>query len=350
MLVKEKKEMVLLPYEYIETEPYEKGFAEYYKEHIATLAVKYEPKRQQRKFGDVANIITAIAVGSGGVVLLVKSGLLNNAGRKGGRAIIFPPLLAWWFFVRRPRRRYFTALKEEVIPIILKFMGDFKYKPYGKVPDFLFKIHLIKTLFKFEDIITYIKNDVKFTISEQAFWGVYKYSGSIYLAIECKKTFDIDLFIASNKIKQFVDRQDLGIASGLKKAHNNFLKKRNFNTKSFSVNDRFNQAFELYTLEVVDERVVGWLSDDIINWLIALDNSFEGRGIQLSIKHNQILLILSNAQNSFEAANSYNECTFNARDTKKLLKELNSAINTLDFMEKIANQLPHIESQHRNIL
>lgn len=329
-------------YKFIESEEYEKGFAKYYADNIAPLAAKYEPQRENQRFKNIINILTAITVGLGGSFLLVKSSILHGAGRKAGQAVILPPLISWWFFVHKAKRKYFTGLKNEVIPLILKFIGDFQYKSNGEVPYFLMEIHCIRTLFKFEDIITYTKDDSLCTIFEQAFWDVYKYSSTIYLSLEYKKPFDVDLVIISKKINLYIESQDIGISSGLKKAQKKFLESRNFNLYPLPANDKFSQSFELYS-NFSDTALINWLNDDIIDALITLDNVFEHKGITLSIKHKQILIILKNKQNSFEAATSYNECTFNASDTKRLLKELHFAIDTISFMEKIANKLPLIE-------
>jgi len=196
---KQDTKAIRLPYEYTETEPYEKGFSEYYQKHIVPLAAKYEEKRKRNKEKNKLNIILAITSGLAGMWLMAKS--LPLRGRNSGKSLILPPIVSWWFFVRRPKRKYFTAQKEEVLPLVLKFMGDFNYKSSGYLSPPIIATHTgyyeATNIFQCEDFISYKNENVYCKIFERVFKDVSISIGKIFLYFEFAENFNIDLIYPS---------------------------------------------------------------------------------------------------------------------------------------------------------
>lgn len=338
---KQSDQSLLLPYEYIETEAYEKGFADYYKSRIVPLAEKYEAKRKTNRIKNRINITLAITTSFAAVVALAKTSLVaKSTSRKSGRILLLPPIFCWWFFVHRPKRKYFTALKNDVLPEILKFMGDFKYESSGNSFSYITAHHAEQAgILPFEDIISYKKEGINCKIFERAIWDLHKYSGTIYLALYFSGIIDLDFIIISKKLAQSFKRQNIGIAYGLNEAQKKLLENRHFDKEPVFINSKFEQYFDLYTITIEPndgtyEKITAWLTDDFIDGLITLDNISGGKGIKFSIKYNQVLVKLMSTRNFFEVGISYNNITANAEEIKNLLKELNFTINFIDMINK----------------
>lgn len=65
----------LLPddYTFVETEPYEKGFADYYRDHILPLVMKYEPQRRIRNKTQYAQMALGLGAGLASSWAILKS-------------------------------------------------------------------------------------------------------------------------------------------------------------------------------------------------------------------------------------------------------------------------------------
>lgn len=333
MSLEENQENLLLPYEYVETEPYENGFAEYYKKHIVPLAEDYNASKAINALKNGFNITIALVIGIAGSLGIAKSGMLAHArGRKSGLAIFLPPLASWWYFVQRPRRKYFNTIKEDVLPLILKFMGDFQYEPSKKLPSIM-EDHIRDIgRFPYEDVISYTKEGINCKIFERAIRDLKKYISSIYIFLELPERINFDFIVISKKRQRFEESREPSILSK-NSIQKSLLNRRNFEEDPITVNDKFDQYFSLYTSNF-DESPISWFNDDFVAALIAFDSAFNGYGIKFSVKPNSVLLVIFNNQNSFEVGDSYKDIAANANNIKTLLKELNLAFNAVDIISK----------------
>lgn len=132
-----------LPYEYIETESFEKGFAAYYKKHIVPLSQRYEPQRLKNKKLHIYRILFSLLTGSLGSGAILKSAwFLKLHARKKGNILLLPFLFLWWLFVERPKISYFSIAKAQIVPKILKFYGGFKYQTTSELKDVIIAKHM----------------------------------------------------------------------------------------------------------------------------------------------------------------------------------------------------------------
>lgn len=328
---------MLTPYKYEETEPYEKGFANYYEQNIVPLAQKFEPIRKKKKIQHIGNITFALLSGLGSSWLIAKSTwFLQSRARKKGNILILPPMLSWWLCVKTPQIKYFNSVKKEITPLILEFMGSFEYSVYEKLDTSLFKLHLGYQFFlkkyKCEDVISYEKNGFKCKIIEKTFWDIFGTTGKVFILLEANHTFPVDAVIENNNRH----KED-------KKRLRSLVKKRNLNNKPTALNSDFDENFLLYLSETNNN--IEWISDSFIKELTLLNQVFDQQGLIFSIKDKQIFVELESKSNLFETGYSYSPPAVNAIDIKRLLKELDFVIKLADILSERAIKLRKQEKQ-----
>ncbi len=320
---------MLLPYSYTEEEDFEKGFSSYYTEHIVPLAKKHEPHRTKHRNWHVANMVMASVTGLGTSWMIVKTAWFAKAASgnsKSGNILLLPPIFCWWFFVQRPRKKYFSALKEDIVPVILKFIGNFQYSVTGSISERILEKHTGYSssfnLFSCEDIISFEKHGYSCTILERTFWDIKKPTGKVFLYIGSKQCFNVDAVIFSkNRDKRYahVDQR--------------LLKKRKLNKESAFVNSEFNQLFSLHTN---DPRINTWLSQQsFIQILIELSTVFDRDGMVFSVKGNSIFIELESLGNLFEVGTNHDVIIANPNDIRNLLKELKTAMHLIESLSEI---------------
>ncbi len=341
-----------MPYKYKEEYPFEEGFAQYYEKYIVPLAEKYEVERIKQRDGLFKRQIIAVISGIGLSVLMVKSKIFHSNGRQShgaAKALLLPPIVAWWFFIRRPRNNYFDALKEEVLPKILAFMGEFHYEVKGKFHYSVIQEHVGLANFMYgiaacEDIITYKKEGVQCRIYERTFWTIHDglksgYVGSIFIELTAPFDFEIDAVIFDKENEKF---------------HQKLIKKRGLVGEKIPISGEFDEVFSLYqrqekkdvvapqeTLddifssaqreeEIAKTEPPKWLEQEFINELYEMNKLFDRTGLSFSIKGNKIVLQLQTKRNLFEPGTSFDDLVFNEKDIKALLKELDFVIKLSD--------------------
>jgi hypothetical protein len=315
-----------LPYEYSETEQFEKGFAEYYKRNILPLADKHEPIREKNKIKNYFNMLCGGCCGLGASWLVFKSAWFAKAANSNGKTsniLLIPPLFFWWLFVRRPINHYFNAVKTDVLPLALKFMGDFTYSAKGNIPIDLLFFHTGYATWgmadRCEDIITYTKDDSICKIFEKTTKDIKKNIGVLYIYFKFQNSLNVDAIIQSK-------HND----SQLSFVQNRLRKKREL-TQELTYKHEFDDNFELY---IKDQVKPIWLTDGFIKELLKLNKLFDKQGLTFSILNNEMFIHLPSHQNLFEAGSCYDHPAINASDIKKLLGELNFVINITDEIHK----------------
>ncbi|MGH1378950.1 MAG: DUF3137 domain-containing protein [Alphaproteobacteria bacterium] len=322
---------MLLPYTYIEEEEFEKGFSAYYTENIVPLAKKHEPKRTKYRIVDAASIVLASVTGVGTSWFIIKTAWfakVASGNRKSGNILALPPMFCWWFFVHRPRRKYFSALKEEVVPVILKYIGDFKYSTSGSISERILQKHTgyfsAFNLFECEDIISFKKHGCSCTILERTFWDIKKPTGKVFLYIKSEHCFNVDAVIFSKNRSK-----------GNAYTNKRLLKNRRINRKSSFINSEFNNNFSLHTNDL---RINKWiLQRSFIQILLALSTVFDQDGMVFSVKGNEIFIELESKGNFFEVGTNYSVAIANPNDIRNFLKELMTVMNLIEVLSEIAS-------------
>lgn len=329
---------MFLPYRYTEEEDFEKGFAQYYHEHIVPLGEKHNPKRKKRQIFHHMSAVTAVISGFGMSFLMIKSAWfakLAQGNRKSGIILLLPPIFLWWFLVQRPRRKYFQALKEDIVPKILKFFGDFKYSVSGDISEHLFSTHTgynyLFKLFSCEDVISFKKNDLSCTVLERTFWDIKKPTGKVFIYIKSKHSFDVDAVIIS-KARDKVFRA----------ADKKLLIKRNLNCSAALVGLFFDEHFLMHTNDV---RINKLLSEEFIKNLMLLNSVFDKDGMVLSIKNNEIFIELESKGNLFEIGTNHSVPVANPADIRNFLRELTTIKSLVDNLAQAVQSITETSCQ-----
>lgn len=321
-----------LPYEFIETEEYEKGFAEFYKERIVPLAPEHEKYRKKQWFTESFLMVFSIIAGVAISFYVGKSSWFLELAKEDGRAfyaLIFPPFFAWFFLVIKPRRKYFNTLKQQVAPVILEFYGNFTYNDKGylsetDVPKHCIFDDAVLGTFPCEDIITFQVDGICVQIMEKTSWEPLQYHGHVYMIFTYPFKFEGEALIIGKKSKR---RFNSGKKAELEH-RNKTLKKRKKGTiyfsrerllkKNFTQNE-FNEHFDYYSNDYgLDQLFCEYFMAELIN----LGKAYEGDGLLLSVTENQILLEIESHQNLFEIGSSYDFPVFNHYEIKQFIKDL----------------------------
>ena len=346
-----------LPYEFVETEPHEKGFADFYKKAIVPLAEKHNDEFNRRWYVNLFN--KSLAVTSEIVLTLVTikylffANSLPKAMAALGANAYFPPFISWWLLVHRTNKEYFSAIKQEVIPVILKFKGEFAYYTNRKFPvEELNNYNLFSkedfSTAKCDDFIEYKDDQILLRIFENIKWS-FRGPSYTYLTFEYPYNFPGEAIIYSKKLKKqhekrilkylsihnkknykdnFSPTDDLSI-SQLKRKKDSVYKA--FKERSF-LQDTYNDLFYIFSN---NEEVEKLFCNEFIEYLTYIGYLFEDDGLILSVKKNYLVIEIPTKIDLFEIVTDYDTPLLNAIGIKWLLKELYLAIETVDMINSI---------------
>ena len=114
---------------FIEKVPHEKGFAEHFEKYVKPKLLEIESTRLlERRIV----LIHATLASLGVAVVLVAAVASGFHGWVISGSLIIGGFIITWLF--KPGKEYKTKKKEIIIPEILKFVGDFTYRPIGHIP------------------------------------------------------------------------------------------------------------------------------------------------------------------------------------------------------------------------
>lgn len=312
-----------LPYEYIETEPYEKGFADYYKEHIVPLSLKCEQSRKFKKKQYKFNILLAILTGGIDIVTVIKSAWFikfASSARKGpGQLLLLIPIVTWWLIVRRPKVQYFSTKKAEFVPKILKFFGDFQYREKSYLIDETISKHKYflptANIWKGEDYISYENNKINVQILERTSKNFFKHTGQLFLVLKFPMDLKMDLLIGSKNVEHF------------KMLFNQARKRRNLKT----FDGTCNKSNQLFYIAAKNKNMVNTLlSNEVVSMLEKFNEVFQNKGLIFSVIDNQIFVKLNTYHNLFEVGQCYNNPIANANAIKNFIRELHYTKKLVD--------------------
>lgn len=327
-------------YRYKETAPYEKGFAEYYQEHIVPLSQAYEPQRKSYKrflLLGILNIFSVLIISL--AVLFLYAEWVGYVDPETGELAILIPIWAYFFFKYRRRLRFFATAKEKIIPKILAYYGEYRYRS---------EIRLLKNYYTPHDLIMadgdkgqkdfiwFEKNDFIFSCIEQIAEGE---ANKLFISVEMPFNDGDDFLIRNQGVKYSLigaEKPDsLGYCWGTKRLR----KLRNLKTDI----EKFDKECVLFSNDKCREKANMLLADSFIDYIIRLNTLFEKEGFFFSIKGESVLISLSSGQDLFEIGENYDEPVANAAATKKFLKEFHCvkaiAEELVEYMIEYHNNL-----------
>lgn len=323
---------------FIETEPYEKGFAEYYEKNIKPHTEAFENHRIEavRKAKHNVTISLLLTIVQAGMIAFITI-YFKSKDQTLQMSIFIATvfgvgLLLSWHHSLKDRTDnniddYILSVKSDIFPKIIAFLGNFEYHP---------KCNNMVLELKYSDIIS----DYDLEISEDNIKGKYK-------------DVEINLFETSllNKIctsrGQPVYRNvfnGIVIKLSMNKKfyyrtiiieHNNlissWLKKMFLDLKNVELEDpEFKKIFTVYSNNQIEARYL--LTTSFMVRMINLYAIFNNTPIRCSFYDSSLLIMISTRQNFFKTNSTYETVNF-AKDAKNLLKEMNIIFEIIDVLK-----------------
>lgn len=121
------------------------SFSELYSRHIAPLKDTLEPEQRKIRSKDTRNKVLAVSLSaaSTAVLLFLLIKLVPYRRRRAGKLIVAVWMMFWGLLVGRGRTRYFNAAKQEIMPHLVKFLGEFTYSLHGRIKYETVQQHLL---------------------------------------------------------------------------------------------------------------------------------------------------------------------------------------------------------------
>ncbi len=305
---------------FIETEPYEKGFAKHYEANIKPHVTEFEKFRVEtleeasKRTKISALLITVLIIGT----IFI---MLTNSD-----AEFFPIMIAFimariWIYT--PLNKYKFSIKEKIFPNIFSFIGDYKYS--HKCPDRVKELeestiipsHTIESS---EDQIKGEYKGVKIDLFEtnlevksgkNSTESVFK---GVIINLSMHKTFNGQTIIKKDFGKVF-----------------NWITSASHKFEQVALEDpTFEKIFEVYSSNQIEARYL--LTTAFMERLIKLKESFKGQKIECSFYDNKLLIMIALKENMFEPDSIYNSEDF-TDDSKKLLKDMHIIFSIIDTLK-----------------
>lgn len=322
-----------LPYDYDEKEAFEKGFGDYYRDHIVPIGLEHEATRDKQRDLHIYRIGVACLASISGIFLLLMSGFFAKAGRKAGDFIIAIAMVCWWAIVRRPRTQYFTAVKQDILPLILQFFGVQSYQAKGAIDKEAYVRHgLDSTVIqktRAEDVICFEKDGVQIQLAEKTAWDFNKNTGDLFITMTFQQPFKATLAIISKEYFVF----DSGWAARRGRVKRIIRDMKRVNDYA----ERHKLQFDIYSNNAEQAKL--WLNEHFFQELRELNDVFDKKGMMCSMRDNQLFVQIHTHCDLFEVANSYNNAIANAYDIRRLLKEVDFTLKMTDMIKRRAEIL-----------
>ncbi len=319
-----------LPEEYIETEEYEKGFAEHYAKHILPLADEFKDYKQERS-NHWMRVFLTLSLGGGLCFYFIKYSFLSDY-----EYIEYISFLCfvsvWLWFVTFPKIDYFSTFKGRLITEILRFYGDqnVSYKDKISLPSNIFN-HFFLFQYKknVRHLVNYSKDNTHFCLFKSchipsSFFDKEQNFLSLNIHIE----FDFSLgtscvFSSKGQHGFLMDRKSKYERNlpALKKA------------KYAPISIPFNKNFKGYSTDIDKIRKI--FTEQLVNKFIELYHSHGQNGLICFIDDNKMLLELISRKNYFNFTSSFGSPIFHLDDIKKLVKEINTVTHIADELTQL---------------
>lgn len=313
---------------FVESSPHEKGFAAHYEEHLRPRVEAYETRRLSALAQHRKRLMIAVPAGAAVLVLAYVFGTNMESGNalEFIGVVVVGCLWLLWRYVNGPKREYANSIKTEIFPLILKFVGDFRYsatvasripqfKDYGIVPghDNEHSEDGVQGRYKgvdidlFETRLTQTRGTGKRRRTETVFKGAL-------ISLSMNKFF---------KGKTVVLRDSGAIL--------NWLTDKFSDLETVRLEDpRFERKFEVRSSDQIEARYL--LTTSFMERLMDLQESFGGRGLQCSFYRNRLVLMVAIRRNMFEPGPITRREDF-VDDARAVLREMQSIFRIIDTLK-----------------
>jgi hypothetical protein len=299
----------------------EKEFSDYYSKHILPLNDQLNNKREKVRYNQFRNnLITMLLASMIVVTFFYMISDVRLDGRSSGKIVIAVftiYITIWYVLVIRSRKKYSTVAKEQLMPLLLKFLGNFNYSVKSSIDSRLVRKHLVfpkHSICYSGDCIYGLCNGDSFKISKvviTSMKGKMLFVGAIILIN--KKTYSPDRII----IQPYYDSSSLW--------ERLMMKIRDL--KTYKVNhEHFDCKFKVYANNESAVRLL--LTKDLQNKFLEFNSICDKGGLRYSSMGNSILIAIP-SDNLFEPA-PLNIPPTDADSVKRMLNDIRFALNIVD--------------------
>ena len=314
---------------YVESEPYEEGFAEHYRTRLLPRVKNYEKKRI--KALNVARIrclksIPIIIVLLGIILAISNSDVLRK--NTGSAFLISVGIISVIVvFIYSSINKYKTSIKGRIFPRILEFAGDFVYKPNYSAPFAQYKKYDILPPFDppvsfSEDYVKGTYNNVNIEFFEARlmrgahFKGKKAVFNGVIAKISVNKKFSSKTIIRADK-GSFGDW-----VSGRKLPENQEVVRLE--------DPKFDKLFNVYSNDQIEARYL--LTTTFMERLIEVEKAFGSKKIECSFYKQSLVMAIHLKKDWFEPG-PITEIEDFQDDSKNLLADINSIFNICDTLQ-----------------
>ena len=314
---------------YVESEPYEEGFAEHYRTRLLPRVKNYEKKRI--KALNVARIrclksIPIIIVLLGIILAISNSDVLSKY--IGSAFLISVGIISVIVvFIYSSINKYKTSIKGKIFPRILEFAGDFVYKPNYSAPFAQYKKYDILPPFDppvsfSEDYVKGTYNNVNIEFFEARlmrgahFKGKKAVFNGVIAKISVNKKFSSKTVIRADK-GSFGDW-----VSGRKLPENQEVVRLE--------DPKFDKLFNVYSNDQIEARYL--LTTTFMERLIEVEKAFGSQKIECSFYKQSLVMAIHLKKDWFEPG-PITEIEDFQDDSKNLLTDINSIFNICDTLQ-----------------
>ena len=314
---------------YVESEPYEEGFAEHYRTRLLPRVKNYEKKRI--KALNVARIrclksIPIIIVLLGIILAISNSDVLRK--NTGSAFLISVGIISVIVvFIYSSINKYKTSIKGNIFPRILEFAGDFVYKPNYSAPFAQYKKYDILPPFDppvsfSEDYVKGTYNNVNIEFFEARlmrgahFKGKKAVFNGVIAKISVNKKFSSKTVIRADK-GSFGDW-----VSGRKLPENQEVVRLE--------DPKFDKLFNVYSNDQIEARYL--LTTTFMERLIEVEKAFGSKKIECSFYKQSLVMAIHLKKDWFEPG-PITEIEDFQDDSKNLLADINSIFNICDTLQ-----------------
>ena len=316
---------------FVETEPYEVGFATHYEQHLKPLVEDFESRRQSavKKFKKRL----ALAVIWAPAILILSWWTLFEYLYVDpdwiefyGYAVIFF-ICAVVAYVYSSIEAYKGSIKGEIFPRIISFLGDYSFDAEPQIEmekfansqilpsyDRVTNEDLTKGVYK-NVSIEFFETELEKRVRTSKTYRYKTVFDGVVICLSVKKSFE----------GQTIVLRDKGLIG-------NFLKQKfGTNLEKAGLEDpKFEKIFEVFTDDQVEARYL--LTTSFMERLLELNDVFGGKGVQCSFNKETLLIMIPSSKDLFEAGSIFKREDF-VDDAKDLLKEMNLIFSVVDILK-----------------
>ena len=314
---------------YVESEPYEEGFAEHYRTRLLPRVKNYEKKRIKalnvariRCLKSIPIIIVLL-----GIILAISNSDVLRKNTINIFLISVGIISVIVVFIYSSINKYKTSIKGKIFPRILEFAGDFVYKPNYSAPFAQYKKYDILPPFDppvsfSEDYVKGTYNNVNIEFFEARlmrgahFKGKKAVFNGVIAKISVNKKFSSKTVIRADK-GSFGDW-----VSGRKLPENQEVVRLE--------DPKFDKLFNVYSNDQIEARYL--LTTTFMERLIEVEKAFGSQKIECCFYKQYLVMAIHLIKDWFEPGPITKIEDFRD-DSKKLLADINSIFNICDTLQ-----------------